>query len=71
VNHDESKVLGCVYVLPTRKPGYDAEVYLWARQSELSGGLEDRLHAAVKEWIGSRWPFKRVGYPGREIAWDV
>ena len=46
-------------------------VYLWARQSELAGGLETRLRIAVKEWIGGRWPFKRVGYPGCDIAWDV
>ncbi len=71
VNPEESKVLGCVYVLPTRKPGYDAEVYLWARQSELSGGLEDRLYAAVKEWIGGRWPFGKAGFPGRDIDWDT
>lgn len=54
---------------PPKQTG--AVVYLWARQSELAGGLETRLHAAVKEWIGSRWPFKRVGYPDRDIAWDV
>src|SRR5918995_5165053 len=26
-------VLGCVYIDPTHKRGYDAVVYLWARQS--------------------------------------
>jgi hypothetical protein len=67
---DASKVLGCVYILPTRKPGYDAEVYLWARQSELAGGLEERLHASVKDWISTLWPFKSVAYPGREVAWE-
>lgn len=71
VKPDESRVVGCVYVEPTRKQGYDAEVYLWARQSELAGGLEARLHAAVKAWIASRWPFKAAGFPGREIAWDA
>ncbi len=71
VKPDESRVLGCVYIEPTRRHGYDAEVFLWARQSELAGGLEHRLHAAVKDWIASRWPFKAAGFPGREIAWDV
>lgn len=69
VRPDESRVLGCVYILPTRKPGYDAEVYLWARQSELAGGLEDRLLAAVSDWLASLWPFECVGYPGRGISW--
>lgn len=47
--------------------------YLWARQSELKGGLESRLYAAVREWIKKEWPFKRVAYPGRDIdraAWQ-
>jgi len=65
-----SQVIGCVYIDPTRKRGYDAEVYLWARQSELAGGLEIRLHAAVKEWLTKEWPFKKVAFPGREINWD-
>jgi len=71
VHPDESKVLGCVYVEPTRKAGYDAEVYLWARQSELARGLEERLHAAVKAWIATKWPFKSVAYPGRDVAWEA
>ncbi|MEP7027147.1 MAG: GNAT family N-acetyltransferase [Candidatus Eisenbacteria bacterium] len=71
LNRSGSKVMGCVYIEPTRKPGYDAEVYLWARQSELAGGLEGRLHVAVKDWIAKEWPFQTVAYPGRDIAWET
>jgi len=71
VDPSESRVLGCVYIEPTRRRGYEAEVFLWAHQSELAGGLELRLHAAVKEWIARAWPFKSVGFPGRDIAWEV
>lgn len=71
VRLDESRVLGCVYIEPSRKPGYGAEVYLWARQSELSGGLEDRLYAAVKTWVDGTWPFTAVAYPGRSIPWEA
>lgn len=71
VTPSESMVIGCVYIEPTYRQGYDAVVYLWARQSELAGGLESRLHAAVKEWISSRWPFKAVGFPGRDISSDA
>ena len=71
VTPSESMVTGCVYINPTSKRDYDAVVYLWARQSELSGGLETRLYAAVKEWVAKEWPFKRVAYPGREIEWDA
>ena len=71
VTPSESQVVGCVYIEPTYRQGYDAVVYLWARQSELAGGLEARLHAAVKEWLRSSWPFSAVGFPGRDITWEA
>lgn len=70
VTPSESKVTGCVYINPTPKRGYDAVVYLWARQSELEGGLEARLLSAVKEWLAKEWPFKKVAFPGRDISWE-
>jgi len=70
-NISGSIVVGCVYVEPTRKRGHDAEVYLWARQSELAGGLEDRLYTAVTDWISRAWPFKLPAFPGRDVAWDT
>jgi hypothetical protein len=45
-------------------------VTVWTRQSELAGGLEERLADAVKQWIAQEWPFRRVAYPGRGIAWE-
>jgi hypothetical protein len=71
VDPAESRVLGCVYVEPTRKRGHDAEVYLWARQSELAGGLEDRLHAAIRAWIADAWPFQAAAFPGRDVGWET
>lgn len=71
VTPSESLVTGCVYINPTRKRGYDAVVYLWARQSELAGGLETRLYSAVREWIAKEWPFKKVAFPGRDIDWET
>jgi len=70
VNPAESAVLGCVYIEPTRRRGYDAVAFLWARQSELAGGLEERLYRAVREWLRERWPFGHVTFPGRTITWD-
>jgi hypothetical protein len=70
VSLSEQTVLGCVYIEPTRKRGYDAEVYLWARQSELAHGLEERLYDAVQEWVAREWPFKKAAFPGRGIPWD-
>ena len=70
----ETEVLGCVYILPSTKRGHDAEVYLWARQRELAGGLEDRLYAVTRAWIATQWPFQAVAYPGRSLtlaAWQA
>lgn len=71
VSPDESIVLGCVYINPTRKKGYDAEVYLWARETTLGTGLDAQLEAEVKRWLKDAWAFNKAGYPGRDIEWDV
>ena len=71
VTPDESRVVGCVYLYPTRKRGFDAEVYLWALQSELATGLEQRLHSVVRDWIARDWPLRAVAFPGRDIGWDA
>jgi hypothetical protein len=67
---EESRVLGCVYIYPSLKQGHDAVVYLWARQSELASGFEDRLYASVRTWIQSAWPFEAAAFPGRDVSWD-
>jgi len=67
---DEMRCLGCVYIYPAEPAAYDAQVILWARQSELASGLEDRLLSAVKKWLADVWPFENVGFPGKEIAWS-
>lgn len=71
VTPSESRVIGCVYLYPSPKPGYDAVAYLWARQSELANGLEGRLLAAVRDWLATKWPFEKVAFPGRDIDWDA
>lgn len=71
VRPDESSVVGCVYINPSRKQSFDAAVFLWARQSELAGGMEQRLHDAVRSWILERWPFRSPAFPGRDTSWDV
>ena len=71
VSLDETRVLGCVYINPTRKRGYDAEVYLWARETKLGIGLDASLCSAVKLWLKSEWPFANVAFPGRDIDWGM
>ena len=66
---DESMELGCVYVYPTLKTGFDAEVNLWVRQSAYDEGFDDVLYRFAKRWVAESWPFRSVAFPGREIPW--
>ena len=70
MNLPETQCLGCVYIFPTAKQGYDAEVTLWVRKSEYAKGLDSILFGAVKKWVSEKWPFKNPGYPDREIQWE-
>lgn len=70
VNLDESKCLGCVYVDPSDKAGYDARVICWVRQSELSNGLDEKLFSTVKKWLSDEWWFANIAFPGRTISWQ-
>jgi hypothetical protein len=63
---DGSKELGSVYVRPSRKQGYDAQVTMWVTKEQFDRGFEEELFKAVKAWIGKDWPFQKVGYPKRE-----
>lgn len=69
VSLDESKCLGCVYINPSEKEGFDAEIYLWARASEVEKGLEELLFRTVKDWVNKEWPFKNIAFPGLDIKW--
>jgi hypothetical protein len=71
MNPTESECLGCVYIYPTGKKGYEAVVYLWVRKSELDKGLDPILFGAVKNWLKNEWPFEKVAYPGRDIDWKT
>ena len=66
---DEAACLGCAYLYPTGAEGYDAVAFYWVRTSEVDGGLEARLGAALRTWLAGRWPFARVAFPGRDIDW--
>ncbi|MEH6585541.1 MAG: hypothetical protein V7720_03230 [Halioglobus sp.] len=67
---DESRCLGCVYVDPSEKTGYDAMVVLWVRQSEAQSGLDEALFSAVKKWLAEKWWFSLVAFPGRDFSWQ-
>ncbi|MFT6866924.1 MAG: hypothetical protein ACJA08_001762 [Cyclobacteriaceae bacterium] len=70
VSLDESQVLGCLYINPTTKGNYDANLDMWVRASAVDNGLDSILFDSVKKWISEEWPFQKVAYPGREIKWE-
>lgn len=66
---DESRELGCLYVFPTYKQGYDADVFAWVRTGERKLGLGEKLYRFAEEWVPRVWPLKTVSWPGRNISW--
>lgn len=70
LSSDESEVLGCMYIYPTRKPGYDVEITMWVRASRVAEGLDQHLFETVEPWIAACWPFTNPAYPGRRISFD-
>ena len=66
---DETFCLGCLYILPTRLAGYDAEAFCWIRTSH-AAQLEVPLYETMRHWIEADWPFAKVAYPGRSLTWD-
>lgn len=69
VSPDDAVCLGCCYIYPSDKPGYDAMAFYWVRTSAAASGLDERLGAAFRGWIAGSWPFRRVAYPRRDVAW--
>ncbi len=66
---DEGQCLGCIYIYPSGKENFDAEIYFWTRDSAFRDGLEPVLFKTIKEWLKNDWPFGKVAFPGREIKW--
>lgn len=64
---DETRLLGCVYIDPPCEDGTDADVWFWARQSELASGLESDLEAFLLRWLAQVWPFASVTLNARII----
>jgi hypothetical protein len=57
---NDDRVVGCVYIYPSRLDRGVAEVQSWvtARRSE----LDPVLHETVKNWLAADWPFTDIRY---------
>jgi hypothetical protein len=67
---DGRRERGSVYVTPSPVPGYDAVVRLWVTKAEYDAGFDAELYAWVATWMQRDWPFAKIAYPGRAIAWE-
>jgi hypothetical protein len=57
---DEGRVIGCVYIYPSRSDPRVTEVRSWVNAS--CAGLDLVLHDAVSDWLATEWPFTNVRY---------
>ena len=60
---DGDEVIGCVYIYPSQRRGYDAEVTSWVRASR--AGMDARVWRYVSKWIERDWPFANPYYARR------
>jgi hypothetical protein len=56
-------VMGCVYLYPSRRSGYDVDVRSWVRADH--AGLDQPLHDLVRQWLAGAWPFQQPDYAER------
>ena len=57
---DQSHVLGCLYIYPPSTLRAEADVWFWARQSELEQNLEHNIEIFIFDWLSESWPFDTV-----------
>jgi hypothetical protein len=58
-----NRVIGCVYIYPSRRADGAADVHSWVRADRAD--LDVALHDAVSAWLSDVWPFTAVSYASR------
>ena len=69
LSKDGKREMGCVYIRPSKKPGYEAQVTLWVTKADFDAGFDETLYEWTQSWVAQSWPFSEVAYPGRAIEW--
>lgn len=59
----DGDVIGCVYLYPPEKEGFDVSVQSWVRASHAA--LDTPLADALVEWIATDWPWEEPDRYGR------
>ena len=65
----ETELVGCCYLDPATRAGYDVEVSWWVRDEYVGSPVEAALDAFLPDWIAGVWPFRQPAYVGRRISW--
>ncbi|HMO10761.1 MAG TPA: N-acetyltransferase [Actinotalea sp.] len=60
---ERDEVIGCVYLYPPERDGYDVIVQSWVRADRAA--LDGPLAAAVARWLSTDWPWRRPDRCGR------
>jgi hypothetical protein len=68
---DGTTELGCFYLRPSPKEGYDVVATMWVTKEEFAKGFDPQLYKDMKLWVAQAWPFKNVAWRGREISADA
>jgi len=56
-------VIGCLYIYPSKRDGYDADVHSWVRADRAA--LDKPLYELVSGWLAEAWPFTNPDYAPR------
>jgi hypothetical protein len=57
---DGDRIIGCVYIYPSRSDSHVAQVRSWVTAN--SAELDLPVHDAVAEWLATDWPFTDLRY---------
>jgi hypothetical protein len=57
------EVIGCLYLYPSRREGYDVDVRSWVRADRAD--LDKPLYDLVCRWLADFWPFATPDYAER------
>jgi hypothetical protein len=68
VSPDGQRCLGCCYIYPSSEPEHDVVAYYWARQSRIGDAADVALGTAFRGWLARDWPFRSIGFPGRNAG---
>jgi hypothetical protein len=60
---DGDEVIGCVYIYPPRREGFDAKLRSWVRASRAA--MDEPVWRLLSAWLATEWPFERLDFAPR------